>query len=118
MVIQIRLSDRVNQSPEQIETDALNRSWYGYDPAASDEVLWEHNRGRWDLSPDKIVDEAYATFVYAGKVVAAYKLEGYERVFDPGPNGSKLALIGTPLASDHPVYRRLASIFRPEGDLA
>jgi phage tail protein X len=29
--------------------DSLGRDWYGYDPDASPEELWEHNRGQWDL---------------------------------------------------------------------
>lgn len=107
MVIQIRLSDRIDHSPDQIETDSLHRTWCGYDPTAGDEVLWEHNRGRWDLSETRINDESYATFVYGGVVVAAYEVDGHERVSDPGRKGTKIALIGRPLASNNPVYRRL-----------
>lgn len=107
MVIQIRLSDRIDHTAEQIDIDSLNRSWCGYDSGVSDEVLWEHNRGRWTLREDKIAEESYATFVHGGRTVAAYRIDGYERVFDPGPKGTKIALIGRPLAATDPARRSL-----------
>ena len=107
MVIQIRLSGRVEHTPEQIATDSLGRSWCGYDPTVSDEVLWEHNRGRWVLNSARLAKERYATFVHGGEVVAAFEIDGYERVSDPGPHGTKVALIGRPLESSNPVHRRL-----------
>lgn len=107
MVIQIRLSDRVDHTPEETASDSLNRTWRGYDPTVSDEELWEHNRGRWRLNEAKITEERYATFVHGGEVVAAYALRGHERVTDPGPIGVKIALIGEPLNSKDPVYRQL-----------
>lgn len=107
MVIQIRLSDRIDHTPEQIEADSLNRLWCGYDPTVSDRVLWEHNRGRWALDESRIADEQYATFVHGGRVVAAFAIEGHERVADPGPKGTKIALIGRPLAATDPNHRRL-----------
>lgn len=107
MTIQIRLSDRVDHTQEQIASDSLNRSWCGYDPTVSDEVLWEHNRGRWNLNEAKIAEEIYATFVYGGEVVAAYALRGHERVTDPGPIAVKIALIGEPLDPRDPAYRQL-----------
>ncbi|WP_454163698.1 protein NO VEIN domain-containing protein [Gordonia iterans] len=107
MVIQIRLSDRVNHTPAQIETDSLHRSWCGYDAGVSDEVLWEHNRGRWDLNEDRIANETYATFIHDGRIVAVYRIDGHERVSDPGPKGTKIALIGRPLAETDPVHRSM-----------
>lgn len=107
VVIQIRLSDRIDLTREQIDTDSLNRSWCGYDPGVSDEVLWKHNRGRWDLNEDRIAEEAYATFVYAGRTVAVYRIDGHERFSDPGPKRTKVALIGRPLTATDPVYRAL-----------
>lgn len=109
MVIQIRLSDRTDHTPEQIRMDSLGRSWCGYDPGVNDEELWEHNRGRWLLAEARIADESFATFVYGGRTVAVYELHGYERVSDPGPAESKIALIGTALDTTHPVYRRLVN---------
>lgn len=105
MVIQIRLSDRIDHTSEQVETDSLNRSWCGYDAGVSDEVLWEHNRGRWDLKEDRIADETYATFVHDGRIVAVYRIDGHELVSDPGPRGTKVALIGRPIAETDPVRR-------------
>ncbi len=111
MVIQIRLSDRIDHTQDQIETDSLNRAWCGYDPGVSDEVLWEHNRGRWDLKEDRIADETYATFVHDGRIVAVYRIEDHERVSDPGPKVTKVALIGRPLEAADPV--RLALVGKP-----
>ena len=107
MVIQIRLGDRVDHTPEQIDTDSLHRSWSGYDPSVSDEVLWEHNRGRWSLGESRLAEEEYVTFVHGGRVVAAYALDGHERVSDPGPRGTKIALIGRPLSPTDAVRQRL-----------
>lgn len=109
MVIQIRLSDRRDLTPDEIETDSLQRTWCGYDPTVGDEELWEHNRGRWDLSEARIADESYVTFIHEDTVVAAYEIDGYERVSDPGPKGTKVALIGRPLTFDNPVHRRLVN---------
>jgi len=107
MVIQIRLSDRVDHTPEEVASDSLNRFWRGYDSTVSDEQLWEHNRGRWSLAEGRIADERYATFVHDGEVVAAYVIHGHERVTDPGARGTKIALIGEPLASTDPMHQLL-----------
>ncbi|MFD4779719.1 protein NO VEIN domain-containing protein [Rhodococcus qingshengii] len=107
MVIQIRLSDRTDHTSEEIESDSLNRSWRGYDPTVNDEELWEHNRGRWILNEAKIAEERYATFVHDDRIVAVYEIHGHERVTDPGPKSSKVALLGRPLASTDPVRQRL-----------
>lgn len=104
MVIQIRLSDRIDHTPEQIASDSLNRSWCGFDPSAGDGELWQHNRGRWDLNEARIAEETYATFVHDDRTVAAFKIKGYERVSDPGPKATKIALIGEPLTSADPLY--------------
>ena len=104
MVIQIRLSDRVDHTSEQIASDSLGRSWCGFDPSVGDRELWQHNRGRWDLNEARIASETYATFVHDDRTVAAYKINGYERVSDPGPKATKIALIGEPLTSADPFY--------------
>lgn len=109
MVIQIRLGARRDHTPEEIATDSLNRSWSGYDSGVSDEALWECNRGRWNLSEDRIAQESYVTFVHDGHTVAAYRIDDYERVFDPSTKGSKVALVGRPLDPTSPLYRNLVN---------
>ena len=107
MVIQIRLGNRIDHTPEQIATDSLDRAWSGYAPTVSEEALWEHNRGRWTLSEARIADEKYASFVHGGRVVAVYGIDDHERVADPGPHGSKIALIGRPLPATDSIRQAL-----------
>ena len=89
--------------------DSLGRDWYGYDPDASPEELWEHNRGRWNLSVKGIEAQRWAALNYKGEVVLAAELlgSGHETVADKRPGVFKKALIGRPLHPGDPVYDAL-----------
>jgi len=89
--------------------DSLGRDWYGYDPDASPEELWEHNRGQWDLSAKGIEAQRWAALNYKGEVVLVAELlgSGHETVADKRPGVFKKALIGRPLHPGHPGYDAL-----------
>lgn len=106
MVINIRLSEPRIVTPE--DRDSLGGSWYGFDPEASDEQLWAHNRGRYSIAESRLRDEKYATFVFEGHVVAVAGVTGHEVVDHANAHKQqKLALKGRPLAPGDPVYDAL-----------
>jgi hypothetical protein len=105
-MLHIKLNDRTPADPD----DPLPRAWWGYDPTASDEVLFANNRGRWVLGP-RAGREQYAAFSYTGdhKIKFVAEIDGIEQV------GDRRALIGRVLAPDHPVARRWVGAHAPDG---
>lgn len=84
--------------------DAMGRDWYGWDPYATDEELWETNRGVWRLRKGPL-DERFATLSHYGVIQVVAEIAGRERY------GDEWALIGTVLQPGDPV--RDALVNRP-----
>jgi len=104
MVINIRLSNRTIAGSD----DPLGRGWYGYDPLATPEQLWEHSRGDYSLDTKKIVRERWAALNYQGYVVLVAELHDPDHeVLAINTGRSKKALIGRVLSDGHPIYEAL-----------
>jgi hypothetical protein len=83
--------------------DPRGRTWLGWDPYASDERLWEVNRGDWALSSAPL-RERFATLSYDGRVRVAAEITGRE------PCGAKWALKGDVLRPGDPIYNALVKM--------
>ena len=105
MVINIRLIDRQTADRD----DPLPRDWWGYDPEATPEQLWDHNRGIWSLSGSRIATERWAALNYQSRVILVAELQdpGYEILPDNRTGAPKKALIGRVLPAGHPVHEAL-----------
>ncbi|MEV7132134.1 DUF3883 domain-containing protein [Arthrobacter sp. NPDC093128] len=104
MVINIRLSDRQTADSD----DPLGRDWYGYDPDATPDQLWAHNRGDWYLDAQRISSERWAALNYQGRVVLVAELDDPGHELLAGNTGRpKKALIGRVLAVGHSIHEAL-----------
>lgn len=104
MVINIRLSDRQTAD----SNDPLGRDWYGYDPDATPEQLWENNRGDYSLAVDRMAGQRWAALNYQRQVVLVVELGDPSHRIVTSPTGKeKKALIGRVLAAGHPVHEAL-----------
>jgi hypothetical protein len=97
-MIHIKLSD---PRPARAE-DPMKRDWIGYDPAASNQDLWEHNRGTWRLNLPRARREDYVLFSHKGAVKFVAEIHGAESIGDR----NRIILNGQPLGPDHPMSRR------------
>lgn len=101
MVVNIKLSDRTAIDP--VEDPVLQRTWFGWDPDASEEELWEHNRGRYRFS-ERVLREGYTSLSYRGEVVLVAQIRDRQPAPKPGKDGNYWALVaksfrqGTPRA--------------------
>ncbi|MFD0597307.1 hypothetical protein ACFQZ4_37680 [Catellatospora coxensis] len=57
------------------DDDPLGRSWVGWRPDATDDELWEVNRGLWTLGRPSL-DERFATLSYDGCVQVVAEITG------------------------------------------
>jgi hypothetical protein len=81
----------------------MGRSWYGWNPGATDEELWEINRGVWRLSSGPI-RERFATLSYQGNIQVVAEITGRERYHN------EWALLGTVLLPGDPVRDALVGL--------
>jgi hypothetical protein len=104
MVINIRLSNRTIAESD----DPLGRAWYGYDPGATPEQLWAHNRGDYRLDAKIIARHRWAALNFQGKIVLVAELDDPDHeVLAISTGGFKKALIGRVLSDGHPIYKAL-----------
>ncbi len=105
MVINIRLIDRRTAESD----DPLGCDWWGYDPDATPEQLWAHNRGDWPLDKKRIASERWAALSYRGRIVLVAELHGpdHEILAANRTGASKKALIGRPLSAGHLIHEAL-----------
>jgi hypothetical protein len=105
MVINIRLSDRKTTD----SGDPLGRDWYGFDPDATPEQLWVHNRGDWALDTKRIATERWAALNYRGRIVLVAELKDPDHEIVTGIDAGrpKKALIGRVLAAGHSIHEAL-----------
>lgn len=105
MAININLGPRQDVDPY---TQPIPRSFVGFDAKASDEQLWNANRGAWPL-PSQTTQEQFATFSHDGTIRLVAELEGVENVEQDGRIVQ--ALLGRLLHRGDPV--RDALVGRP-----
>ncbi|MGO4589685.1 DUF3883 domain-containing protein [Micrococcaceae bacterium Sec5.1] len=104
MVINIRLSDRKTAESD----DPLGRTWYGYDPSVTPELLWENNRGDWSLNADRISEHRWAALNYQGRVVlVAELLDPNHEILPSTSRVPKKALLGRVLEGGSAIYDAL-----------
>lgn len=106
VVINLRLTAAVHQSPEQ---DAMGRSWYGYDSARTERELWAQNRGVYGFNTTKIEAERFATMSYRGQILLVAAITSWEYFTDPASGVLKKALIGDVLSADDRVHEILTA---------
>ncbi|MEL4503578.1 hypothetical protein AAEX63_01430 [Luteococcus sp. H138] len=80
MAININLGPRQDVDPYN---QPIPRSFVGFDAKASDEQLWNANRGAWPL-PSQTTQEQFATFSHDGTIRLVAELEGVENVEQDG----------------------------------
>ena len=105
MVLNVKLGSRRDFDPA--DDPDLGRSWIGYDPAASDQDLWEHNRGRYAFGSAVDVEKV-ATLSFDGTIRVVARLTG-ACDYTPRPGKAKdyWALVGEVLVPGHPAYDAL-----------
>lgn len=104
MVIHIRLSSLTAAEND----DPLGRAWYGYNPDATPEELWDHNRGDYRLDADRIASERWAALNYQGMVVLVAALDDPKhQVLTGMPGRPKKALLGHVLRAGDYVHDAL-----------
>lgn len=84
--------------------DPMDRTWYGWDPYATDDELWAINRGVWRMSK-RPLRERFATLSHDGAVQVVAEITGREQY------GDEWALTGVVLRPGDPV--RDALVGRP-----
>jgi hypothetical protein len=92
-----------------VSEDPMGRTWVGYDPNRTPEVLFEQNRGVWRLGP-RADNERYALFSsmsdHTVKFIA--EIEGFDRY------GPERAVVGRVLPQDHPLHERYVGMPAPD----
>ncbi|GAB2753585.1 protein NO VEIN domain-containing protein [Sinomonas soli] len=105
MVFNIRIIERQTADSD----DPLGRDWYGYDPDATPQELWENNRGDWDPNGDRVSEEKWAALSYQGRIILVAELHrpNHEILAANSKGQRKKALLGHPLSPGHPVHEAL-----------
>jgi hypothetical protein len=84
--------------------DALGRSWVGWKATATDDELWETNRGLWTIG-SRIASERIATLSYDDRIQVVAEITGRRR-HDVGGE-AKWALSGDVLRPGDPLHDEL-----------
>jgi len=95
-------------------TDSMGRIWAGWDENASDQVNWDHNRGRHTFG-DRVDDERYATLTYDGRILLVAELTGRGQESNPRGAGRKWSLQGRVLPPGDPVREAFLRMPAPTG---
>lgn len=98
MVVNIRLSKRRSMD----STDTMGRPWVGWDADATDEELWNNNRGRYGFGP-RVEEEQYASLSYQGTIRVVAAIAGRVSMPKPSSTQAKWALLGEVLVEGDPV---------------
>lgn len=98
-------------------TQAIARTFVGYDPSLTDDQLWNVNRGAWVL-PEGADQEQFATLSYDGIIRIVAEIEGVENLTDA--DGNKVqALLGRVLRRGDAVRDALVGQqVKQDGDVA
>lgn len=115
MALNVNLSPKYRFGPGTLaglDPSGWNRAWAGYDPDASDEVNFEHNRGPWTLAFWHGGRERIATMSFGHVVRIVADIDHLEDVVLP--SGSvKHALVGSVLRPGDRDYDRLVGSVIP-----
>jgi Protein NO VEIN, C-terminal len=90
--------------------DPLGRRWVGWQNTATDDQLWEVNRGLWTLG-DRVETERIATLSFQGRIQVVAEIAGRTR-YDVG-GVSKWALSGNVVRPGDPVHDQLKGSSAP-----
>lgn len=107
MAVNIKVTARHDLDPA---TDPRGRTWTGWDPYASDQVNWDHNRGYHTFGP-RVNQERYATISFDGRIRLVAELTGRNEEPNPNGTGRKWSLEGRVLPPGDPI--RAAFITHP-----
>lgn len=105
MVVNIRLAKRF----EMDAGDPMRRTWAGWDPLATDDELWENNRGRHSFG-DPVESEEFASLSFEGTIRVVARISGREEMPKPSSSRKKWALIGEVLPEGDPVRDSLVGL--------
>lgn len=101
------------QFPVDRATDSMGRTWAGWDPDISDQVIWDHNRGRHTFGP-RVDDERYATMSFEGVIRVVAEITGRREETNPkGGTRKKWSLEGRVLPREDPVRRAFTGLIAP-----
>lgn len=103
MTINFKLGDRRDQTPEE---DPMSRTWLGWSADATDQEVYEQNRGLWLLGR-RARSQRIATFSHHGVVVAVVAVEGIEEIPPLGDGKPKWAIVGRVLEAGDDDYDAL-----------
>jgi len=95
-------------------TDSMGRTWAGWDERVSDQVNWDHNRGRHRFS-DRVDGERYATVSFDGRIRLVAELTGRKEESDPKGASRKWSLEGSLLPTGDPVREAFLKLPVPAG---
>ncbi|MBQ1057669.1 DUF3883 domain-containing protein [Micromonospora sp. C32] len=90
--------------------DPLGRTWVGWEATATDDELWEVNRGLWTLG-GRVDGERIATLSFDGRVQVVAEIEGRTRHDVDGV--TKWALVGRVLRPGDPAHDALKGASAP-----
>lgn len=91
--------------------DPLGRTWVGWKPTATDDQLWEVNRGVWILG-SRVGSERIATLSFGGRVQVVAEIDGRTRHDVAGK--TKWALVGRVLRPGDPIHDALKGAPAPQ----
>lgn len=96
-------------------TDSMGRTWAGWDENATDQVNWDHNRGRHTFGP-RVDQERYATISHDGRIRLVVELTGRKEQTNPqGGARKKWSLEGRVLKEGDPIRDAFLGLPAPTG---
>ena len=112
VVVNVRLKLRYEHDSHTATVDPLKRTWAGFDPQASPQELWDHNRGWWNIASSRFDSIRIATFSFHEAVVLVARVERCDLVHVPSGE-MKVAFSGYPLGPGSAVYDKLIGYEMP-----
>lgn len=107
MVVNLKLVDRWPFDPR-------GRDWTGWEENASEEELWDRNRGYHRLG-DRVLEERFATLSYGGVIRVVAEITGRTPIDVPDKRDTYWALEGHVLPAGHPMRDALVGSLAPPG---
>lgn len=105
MAVNFKLRYRYPLDLDDPSSEPMGRDWVGYQHELSPEVIFEQNRGIWNLGP-RAYEERYATFSYDNEIVVVAEISDVETI--PWPKDplrpGKQAIVGRVLKDADPAH--------------
>jgi hypothetical protein len=95
-------------------SDSMGRTWVGWDETVSDQVNWDHNRGRHTFG-SRVDAERYATLSYDGRIRLVARLTGRREESNARGTWKKWSLLGEVLRPGDPLREAFLRIPAPAG---